>query len=134
MLDEQRANFDESTKKFLACAICQNYYVVTLTKFKDVSMSSVDDGIFQNLKYEDLKGKIWLVNDLNEKRELAQFTPPKGSGDSAVFFFKRTDDKGAPLLTVEMVVRGVQQRSGEGADPERLEPAALRELLGAPAA
>lgn len=44
------------------------------------------------------------------------------------------EEADAPLLTVEMVVRGVQQRSGEGADPERLEPAALRELLGAPAA
>ena len=39
------------------------------------------------------------------------------------------DEADAPLLTVEMVVRGVQQRSGEGAEPERLEPAALRELL-----
>ena len=44
------------------------------------------------------------------------------------------EEADAPLLTVEMVVRGVQQRSGEGADPERLEPAALRELLAAPAA
>lgn len=43
------------------------------------------------------------------------------------------EEADAPLLTVEVVVRGVQQRSGEGAEPARLEPAALRELLGAPA-
>lgn len=44
------------------------------------------------------------------------------------------EEADAPLLTVEMVVRGVQHRAGEGAEPERLEPAALRELLAAPAA
>ena len=44
------------------------------------------------------------------------------------------EEADAPLLTVEVVVRGVQHRAGEGAEPERLEPAALRDLLGAPAA
>ena len=44
------------------------------------------------------------------------------------------EEADAPLLTVEMVVRGVQHRAGEGAEPERLEPDALRELLAAPAA
>lgn len=44
------------------------------------------------------------------------------------------EEADAPLLTVEMVVRGVQQRSGEGADPERLDEAALRALLEVPAA
>lgn len=101
MNEEQRNKFDESTKNFLNCSICQNYYVVTLTKFRDASLGTVDDGIFQTLKYEDLKDKIWLITDKNEKRELAQFTPPKGSGDSAVFFFKRKDETGAPLLTTE---------------------------------
>ena len=48
--------------------------------------------------------------------------------------FNLVDEADAPLLTVEMVVRGVQQRSGEGADPERLETPALRELLGVAAA
>lgn len=43
------------------------------------------------------------------------------------------EEADAPLLTVEMVVRGVQRRSGEGADPERLDGARLHELL-APAA
>lgn len=100
MNDEQRNKFDQSLKSFLDCAICQNYYVVTLTKLKD-SSGSVDDGVFQTLKYEDLKGKIWLVNDKNERRELVQFTPPKGAGDSAVFFFKRADDKGNALLTTD---------------------------------
>ena len=44
------------------------------------------------------------------------------------------EEADAPLLSVDLVVRGVQRRIGEGAEPERLEPAALRELLEAPAA
>jgi len=38
----------------------------------------------------------------------------------------------APLDAVEAVVRGVQRRSGEGADPDRLTTDAFREALDAP--
>jgi len=38
----------------------------------------------------------------------------------------------APLDAVEAVVRGVQRRSGEGADPDRLTTEAFREALDAP--
>ena len=44
------------------------------------------------------------------------------------------EEADAPLLTIEMVVRGVQRRTGDGAEPDRMEPTALRELLQAPAA
>jgi hypothetical protein len=40
----------------------------------------------------------------------------------------------APLDAVEAVVRGVQRRSGEGADPDRLTTDAFREALDAPLA
>ncbi len=85
--DDQK-KFDDSTAKFLECAICKGYYVVTLTKWRDTS-DFVSDGIFQALTLEDLKGKVWLVNDKDQKLELAEFTPPKKATDSAVFFFKR---------------------------------------------
>ena len=101
MNEEQRKKFDESQKVMLECAICKDYYVVTITKFKDSSASTVDDGIFQGQKLEDFKGKMWLTNDKGEKREVVQFTAPKKSGEPAVFFFKRLDDKGAPLLTTD---------------------------------
>jgi hypothetical protein len=100
MKEDERKKFDESQKVLLNCAICQNYYVVTLTKWKDKS-EAVDDGLFQTMKFEDFKGKVWLVNDKGERREVAQFTPPKGSGDPAIFFFKRTDEAGNPLLTTD---------------------------------
>lgn len=90
---EEQAKFDMSTAKFLECGICKGYYVVTLSKFPHSSMS-VTEGLFQSLKLEDLKGKVWLVNDKGEKLELTEFTPPKGATDAAVLFFKRTNDKG----------------------------------------
>jgi hypothetical protein len=40
----------------------------------------------------------------------------------------------APLDAVDAVIRGVQRRSGEGAEPERLSTEALREALEAPLA
>ncbi len=101
MSEQDRIKFDESKKVFLSCPACKGNYVVTITKFKDNSPGAVDDGIFQTMTLEDFKGKVWLVNDKNEKRELVHFVPAKGSGDSSYFFFKRTDDKGNPLLTPE---------------------------------
>ncbi|HUR98525.1 MAG TPA: hypothetical protein VMZ26_10720 [Pyrinomonadaceae bacterium] len=98
MNSEEKAKFDASRALFLECKICKDYYVVTLTKFKDKS-STVNDGIFQSLKIEDLKGKVWLENDKGERRELTQFTPPKSETDSALFFFKRTDEAGTPFFT-----------------------------------
>ena len=101
MDEKQRTEFDASAKKFLDCAICQNYYVVTLTQFPDSSGQAVEEGIFQRMTLKDMKGNIWLVNEKGEQRELVQFTPPKGAGDSAVFFFARKDDNGNSFLTPE---------------------------------
>lgn len=102
-LDEKKkAEFDAGTKVFLGCAICQNYYVVTLTQFTDSSGQFVEEGIFQTMTLKDFQGNIWLENEKGEKRELVQFTPPKGRGDSAVFFFARKDNKGDIFLTPEI--------------------------------
>ena len=99
MSAEDQKKFDDSTAKFLECAICKDYYVITITKWKDTSTSGISDGIFQSFKLADLKGKVWLVNDKDEKLELTEFTAPKSNTDSAVLFFKRADDKGAPFFT-----------------------------------
>jgi hypothetical protein len=99
MDDKKKAEFNESSKGFLSCEICQNYYVVSLTQFPDPSGQSVEEGIFQRLTFENLKGNAWLINDKGEKRELVQFTPPKSRGDSAYFFFARKDDKSNLFLT-----------------------------------
>ena len=39
----------------------------------------------------------------------------------------------APLITVEAVVRGVQERLGDGIEPERISSADLRALISEPA-
>lgn len=98
MSAEDKAKFDESKAKFLECGICKDYYVVTLSKWKDTS-TSVTDGIFQTMTLNDLKGKVWLANDKDQKLELTEFTPPKNAADAAVFFFKRTNEAGAPFFT-----------------------------------
>ena len=99
MNEEQRAKFDAGVKEFLNCLVCQNYYVVTLTKHVLAAGQGVDDGMFQTLRLEDLKGKVRLVNDRGEERELIQFIAPERAGESAVLFFKRRDDKGTALIT-----------------------------------
>jgi len=99
MSSEDKAKYDASRKVFLDCAICKDYYVLTLTKARDSSPGAVDEGVFQGLTLADLKGNVKLVNDRGEERELVQFTAPKNSGDSALFFFKRTDEAGKHLIT-----------------------------------
>lgn len=101
MSDADRAAFDASQQKFLECAICKDYYVITLVKAVDSSGRLADEGLFQGMTYEQLKGSVKLVNDKGEERELAQFNGPKNSRDQAVFYFKRTDAAGVPLLTRE---------------------------------
>jgi hypothetical protein len=99
-MDEKgKAEMDESVSVFLNCPACQNYYVVTITQFPDSSSQSVQEGIFQRMTFNDLKGNVYLQNDKGEQRELVQFTPPKGAGASAYFFFARKDDKGNLFLT-----------------------------------
>ena len=95
---EDKQKFDDQKAKFLECGICKDYYVVTLSKWKDTS-TSVSDGIFQTMTLDELRGKIYLLNDKDEKLELTQFTPPKNAADAAVFFFKRTNEKGEPFFT-----------------------------------
>jgi hypothetical protein len=99
MNEEQRAKFDVRTKEFLDCPVCQNYYVVTLTKFRKTSTEGVDDAMFQTLKLEDLKGNIHLVNEKGEKSELAHYIAGTRPGESAVLFFPKKDNKGNQLFS-----------------------------------
>ena len=102
MSGAERERFDEAQKGLLDCAICQDYYVVSLIKFKDTTPGAVDEGIFQRSSLIDLKGNIWLQTESGAKLELFQFTPPRGGGDAAYLFFKRTDTDGNPFITVRM--------------------------------
>ena len=97
----QRTEFDKTTAGLLNCAICQKFYVITMTRFLDSSRQSVEEGVFQRFGFEQLKGNMWLLNEKGERRELVQFNPPKSASDMAVLYFSRLDDKGNPFLTAE---------------------------------
>jgi hypothetical protein len=53
--------------------------------------------------------------------------PERGKWDVEV-----REEADAPLVTVEAVVRGVQQRAGDAAEPERLDAAGVARMLGVP--
>ena len=101
MEETQRTEFDKTTAGMLNCVICQKFYVITVTRFLDSSRQSVEEGVFQRMGFEQLKGNMWLLNEKGERRELAQFNPPKNASDMAVLYFPRLDDKGNPFLTAE---------------------------------
>lgn len=97
--EKKRAAFDQATRNILECPLCKDYYVVTMTKFTNSSEQGVQEGLFQTMKPENLKGNVWLLNDKGEKRELREFTPPKSAGNFAIFFFPRRDEKNSELIT-----------------------------------
>ena len=99
MSGEDRAKFDAGRKGFLDCSICKDYYVLTINRSTDSTSTSVEEGVFQGMTLEDLKGNVKLVNDKGEERELAAFNAPKNVGDRTVFYFKRADDAGNHLIT-----------------------------------
>ena len=51
--------------------------------------------------------------------------PDRGKWEADV-----VEEADAPLVTVEAVVRGVQRRAGDEADPERLDADAVSRLVG----
>ncbi|HEX3102063.1 MAG TPA: hypothetical protein VHQ01_09740, partial [Pyrinomonadaceae bacterium] len=101
MDDAKRAAFDNSVKDLLACPLCQNYYIVTMTKSVNSSGASVDEGLFQTMTLQQMKGNVWIVNEKGIKSELAQFIAPKGGKDMAVFFFPRRDPQGNDYISPE---------------------------------
>lgn len=103
MNKDEKIKFNESARKLIDCAICQNYYVVTITKVANPSGQSVEEAVFQGMTLEQMKGNVWLKNEKGVIRELVQFIAPTKRGDSAVFFFSRKDEKGALLLTKDNI-------------------------------
>lgn len=101
MSAEDKAKFDASRKIFLDCAICKDYYVIKLSKATFSKGGGVDEGIFQGMTLDELRGNIKMVNDAGEERELIQYNPAKSATDAAVFYFKRTDANGKHLVTPE---------------------------------
>jgi len=101
MDDDKRAAFDASVKDLIDCPYCKNYYIVTMNKSTNSSRQTVDEGLFQTITPQQMKGNVWIVNDSGVRSPLAQFIPPKGGADQAVFFFPRKDGQGNELITAQ---------------------------------
>ena len=102
MSDPQRAAYDAQMKGLLECPACAANYVVTLSsKSKNNPGADAVFATFKGGRLADLQRYVYLANERGERRPLVHFVPPKAPGEEAVFFFPRTDEKGAPLLTLD---------------------------------
>ena len=97
----ERKAFDAQAKQLLLdCAICADYYVVSVGFSSD--NSSGTDMIYQwfgAATLPSIKGYIYIANERGERRDLVDLILPKVAGDDVFFIFPRRDEKGQPLLT-----------------------------------
>ncbi|MBL8180778.1 MAG: hypothetical protein JNL64_04105 [Blastocatellia bacterium] len=92
MDEKAKAQFDKRYRDILQCPPCSEYYIFSLR------------GDSQELRNSALiearQKQIFLSNEKGEKRTLARFSPQTATpGSEALFFFKRKDDKGVPLIS-----------------------------------
>jgi hypothetical protein len=100
--DQQRTAYETQVKGLLECPACAGNYVVTLSsKSKDSPGADAVYTTFKGGRLADLQRYVYLANERGDRRTLIHFVPPRAPGDDAVFFFPRTDEKGAPLLTTD---------------------------------
>ncbi len=101
MSDKEKSAFDARMKGLLECPACADNYIVTLGP--PISQHQMKNGLgtLINANMSLLQQRVYLQNDLGERRELVHFVAPKHDEDEAVFFFPRLNEKGDPLLTSE---------------------------------
>jgi len=101
MNQKQRAAFDERMRGILECPACRENYAITISP--PISNVRLTSGVYglKAATLKLLKGKVYLINDRGEKRDLVHFVPPNNDSDEAVFFFPRFDEKGNPFLTMK---------------------------------
>lgn len=99
MTAAEKTAFDEKYKGTLDCPACQDNYVVTISP--PISNRRVSSGVYglKSATMKHLQGKVYLINDAGEKRELVHFVAPKNDDDEATFFFARRTPDGKPFLT-----------------------------------
>ena len=101
----QRANFDAEVDGLLKCPQCAEYYIVSLDSARKDRLDLISRGgnvtvdvveLLQGIPEDELLGHVSLLNDKGERRnaERVQFTQQH----EIVFFFRRLDDAGNPLI------------------------------------
>ena len=98
MNEKERSAFEERMRGTLDCPACNENYVITISP--PISNVRLTSGVY-GLKAATLallKGKVYLLNDTGDRRELVHFVAPKNDSGEAVFYFPRLND-GVPFLT-----------------------------------
>ncbi len=98
---DKKAEFDTTMKGTLDCPACQDNFVVTISP--PIAERQLKSAVFSlvNIKFEQLKDSVYLINDKGEKRPLVFFQPAKSNDGEASFFFARLDESGAKFFTSE---------------------------------
>lgn len=98
---DKKAEFDEKMKGALECPACQENYVIAISP--PISDRQIKSAVFSlvNIKFEQIKDTVYLLNDKGEKRKLVFFQPALSNDGEATLFFPRLDEKGNKFLTGE---------------------------------
>jgi hypothetical protein len=95
----RKAEFDEKMSGTLECPACLENYVVSISPpISDRQVKSGMSGLV-NVKFDQLKDTVYLINDKGEKRRLVHFQPALSIDGEATFFFRRLGDDGEKFLT-----------------------------------
>jgi hypothetical protein len=128
MTEHDRAEFDLKMKGLLDCPACADNYIITLGPPVSTRQMKSGIGSLKNVTLALLEKRVYIINELGERRELVHFVAPKHDEDEATFFFPRLDDRSTPLLTKDsgkliFVFEARNLRTGWGLDsiPERYE-------------
>jgi hypothetical protein len=128
MGEKERAAFDLKARGLLECPACSENYVISLGP--PISKREMKSGMgpLKHAILSQLEKRVYLMNELGERRELVHFVAPKHDEDEAMFFFPRLDENGKPLLSPEnkkliFIFEAKNIRTGYGLDsvPERFE-------------
>ena len=96
----EKLKIDEKNKPVLDCDQCKKYYILIVVQpAAPEARETLVGRKLKDIKLEDLKGRVYLMNDKKEKRELVQFVPPRSDNGYATFYFDRLDSSGRPLIS-----------------------------------
>jgi hypothetical protein len=89
----EKAKFDAEVKEFLECPPCATYYIVTREGEFLEALAKIDP---KNYSLDGIRARAHLANDKGERRECVHV---RQENQELLFFFRRLDDRGKPLIT-----------------------------------
>lgn len=99
MKDKKKREFDEQMKGTLECPACRDNIVITFSPPISKLPLYYNIAPLRTLTLERLQGKVYLLSEKGDRRELVFFVPPKGSDGEATFFFPKLDNEQKNFIT-----------------------------------